>query len=247
MGLLDFPAPVFAWMDAVLFGQAPALVRLALWALLISALSMAIYARLSPQAELKRLKTEIRAGHRDLHAHDGDFSGLMTIAARTVGLSLRHVRLIAPPALAACIPVIVLLVWLAKAYGPAPTESGLPLQMKVTGGGASLRIVSPEQDSDGAPPPAALLVVFGDNGALIAQAPLSPALTRLEKRRWWHWLAGSPAGYLPPDAPIDAVHVRWPRYETHHLGPAWVRFWETPFLAFAIVFTLGIQAAFRIE
>ncbi|MFP4004120.1 MAG: hypothetical protein ACLFV8_10120 [Alphaproteobacteria bacterium] len=246
MGLLDLPAPVFAWTDGVLSGTLPPLARLALWALLISALSMALYALLSPQAELKRLKTEMRAARRALHDHDGDFDGVKTLAARSVGLSLRHLRLVAPAALIACIPVIMLIVWLAKAYGPAMTDSGLPLDMRVTGGDAKLRVVTPGREPDGAGS-GALLAVFGADGTFIAQAPLSPRLTRLEKRRWWHWLAGSPAGYLPPDAPIDSVQVHWPRYETHAIGPAWLRGWETPFLALAVVFTLTIQAVFRIE
>ncbi|MFW6027638.1 MAG: hypothetical protein ACOC91_02405 [bacterium] len=246
VGLLDLPAPVFAWTDSVLFGALAPLARLVLWAFFISALSIALYALLSPQTELKRVKAELREARRLLSAHDGDFDGVKALAGRTIGLSLKHLRLVAPAALMACIPVVMLIVWLAKAYGPAATESGLPLRLEVTGGEADLRIVSPAPDS-GVPATGALLAVFDPDGALIAQAPLSPAVTRLEKRRWWHWLSGSVAGYLPPDAPVDAVRVHWPRYETHDFGPAWLRFWETPFLAFAVIFTLGVQRAFRIE
>jgi len=47
--------------------------------------------------------------------------------------------------------------------------------------------------------------------------------------------------------PVEAVHVRWPRREMFNIGPDWLRGWETPFLALAVIFTLGIQAAFRIE
>lgn len=246
MGLLDLPAPLFTWTDTVLSGSLGPLARLALWALLISALSMGIYALLSPQAELKQVKAELRAARRKLRDHDGDFRGVAALAARTVGLSFRHLRLVTPAALAACIPVAMLLVWLAKSYGAAATESGLPLGMTVSGGNADLRIAVPAETSDRSAR-GAILAVFAKDGGFIAQAPLTPNLTRLEKRHWWHWLSAGTAGYLPPDAPIEAVHVKWPRYETHTFGPAWLRLWETPFLAFAVIFTLGIQAAFRIE
>lgn len=252
MGFLDLPAPFFAWLDGMFAVVLGPLARLALWAAAISALSMALYAVLSPQAELKRLKRDIRTARKELSAFEGDFDGVRALARRSIGLSLRHLRLVAPAALAACIPVVMLIFWLSKAYGSVPTETGLPLGVKALGGGAEVQIVEPASMPAGlaaarGPHSGPVLRVVDMNGREIAVAPLSPTLSRLEKRRWWHWLAGNTAGYLPPDAPLEAVRIDWPRREMYAAGPNWLRGWETPFLALAVVFTLGIQAAFRIE
>ncbi|MDQ3796891.1 MAG: hypothetical protein M3294_04805, partial [Pseudomonadota bacterium] len=54
MGVLDIPAPLFAWLDELIGQLVPPGVRLVLWGVIGAAVSMGLYWLISPQEKIKR-------------------------------------------------------------------------------------------------------------------------------------------------------------------------------------------------
>lgn len=117
MELLDLPASVLTWIDrqaAVVF---PPVVRLVLWGVAGAVVSMSLYRVLSPQDRIARCKLDIRQARRDLDRFDGEFTEAIPLIKRLLKLSLRQVGRVGWPAMAASLPLLVLLVWLNTEYG----------------------------------------------------------------------------------------------------------------------------------
>lgn len=116
MELLQLPAPLFGWIDGLLT-VAPASVRLMVWGAAAGIFSMSLYRTLSPQAHIARSKRE-QAELRDrLDAFDGELVEAWPLIRRLLGLSMAQVGRVAAPAVAASVPVLMLLVWLSGSYG----------------------------------------------------------------------------------------------------------------------------------
>lgn len=122
----------FAWTDAAigaadgLLAAIPALPRLALWGLVSGAVSMGLYAAVSPQRRLAELKDQVRAVRAELNAYDGEFAGAMPLLRRQIGLSFHHLGLTIGPALLAAAPMIAVLVWAAGRFADTTVIAGAP-------------------------------------------------------------------------------------------------------------------------
>lgn len=115
-GLLDPAARALAAVDGW-WGQAlPPTARVAVWALLCAALSMAVYRLLSPRRRVRSLKTEAAAARRRLARYDGELSGALPLMAEQIGTALRVVAAMLPATAAAMAPVLTLTLWLDSAY-----------------------------------------------------------------------------------------------------------------------------------
>ena len=58
MGLLDLPAPLFAWLDALFSGFASPALRLVIWGVIGAVMSMGAYWLLSPQKRIAQAKAD---------------------------------------------------------------------------------------------------------------------------------------------------------------------------------------------
>lgn len=249
MGVLDLPGPLLNGLDHVLGLVAPASVRLALWSALGGALSMALYRVLSPQKRLAELEAKAAEARRALDAHEGEFAEAWPLIGQMLRLSLRRLRLVLWPALAAAVPMIALLVWLSTAFGHQFPPQGASVGAVAHPGTITARFVPagggmPEEGGSQALP--RVLAVDGDDRP-VADMPLTAPVTTLHKRLWWNVLIGNPAGYLPDDGPAERIDLDLPKRQYLPFGPDWLRGWETLFLAAALLSSIAIKMAFRIR
>ncbi|MGF1476478.1 MAG: hypothetical protein ACFB6S_13025 [Geminicoccaceae bacterium] len=255
MGLLDAPAPVLSWLDSGLSAFLPEILRLVLWGFLGAVLSMTLYSLVSPQRRLTALKASIADARRDLAGYDGEFEGLWPRIGRLLGLSFRQLGLVLLPALIASLPVLALLVWTSNQFGYHLPSSGTLVSVSVEGPGERVswqgegpqglttadqvnEISWPGQDE--------ALVLVDPSGEPALWLPLEEPAPVVHKRFWWNGLIGNPAGYLPDEAPVDAVHFDLPRQQFLPLGPSWLRGGEAVLLISLLVVSLIIKVAFRI-
>jgi hypothetical protein len=110
---------VDGWM-----GGLPAFVRLLVWGAATGALSMGLYALLSPQRRLAELKEQVRAVRVQLNGYDGEFAGAMPLLRRQITLSLRHLGLTIGPALVAAAPMLAVLAWAAGRFAGVTLIAG---------------------------------------------------------------------------------------------------------------------------
>jgi len=122
----------FAYTDALIgavdarIAALPVLARLALWGFGSGALSMGLYAAISPQRRLAELKGQVRAVRAELNGYDGEFADAMPLLRRQIALSFRHLGLTIGPALLAAAPMIAVLAWAAGSFGDTTVIAGLP-------------------------------------------------------------------------------------------------------------------------
>lgn len=217
----------------------PSVVRLIVWAVLASALSMAAYRLTSPQQALQRIRRRRGEVQDRLKAYDGAVSDAFPMLGESLRLAFAQLfRVLAPTAVAA-LPVLALLFWLDMAYGydfPAPGQD-----------------VAIETDPAGVP--ARLVPGPGESGWAILLPQPSGAEQRIEltapvpaiyKFQWWNTVIANPAGYLPESAPVELVELHLPAREHLELGPDWARAWYVPFLVVLFASSLAIKLGFRI-
>ncbi|MES1952518.1 hypothetical protein S4A8_16747 [Salinisphaera sp. S4-8] len=238
MGLFDLPAPLFNSLDAAMAGFMPAALRLAIWAVLGSVLTMFLYKLCSPQARIGQAKRDAKAARQRLNAFDGDFADAGPLIKKQFTTAFRHVGLVVPGTLLAILPLLALLLWAETHYGhtlPAPGEA--PTITTVPEGVAT--------HWDDRTQPAKLSV--GDAGAPIAQFDMTAPVGIVTKQPWWHWLAENPLGYLPEDAPVEQIRIDLPVLEVIPFGPAWMHSWLFVFIPVMFIVSLAIYKWAKIE
>lgn len=252
MGLLDLPAPLLSWVDQSLLSALPPALRLVVWALIGSAVSMGLYRLISPQARIARLRDAAVAARRRMAAYDGEFSGLGEMALSSLGLSLRHVGVVLLPAVIASLPVVCLLAWLSNGYGYHQPEPGqiVSVQVQPPTVEAAWQGVTPQSPgSSGVVWPAngeAVRLIDAQNRVLI-ELPLPSAVPIVHKRQWWNRLLGNPIGYLPADGPVDQVTIDLPPRTYLDVKPDWLGSWEMIFLTVLLIASIAIKLVFRIQ
>ncbi|HKJ94161.1 MAG TPA: hypothetical protein VKA32_00860 [Gammaproteobacteria bacterium] len=240
MGLLDYPAPVFSWLDAEFGAVLPPTARLVLWGVLGGILSMALYRWLSPQRRIAEGRRELADARRRLDHYDGDFSGAWPIMAnllRTAGVQVARTGW---PAVIASIPLLCLLLWLSTAYGYRYPESDSVPALRVTPAPGYANWVA----STGQGPPG---IEVADARGGVVTVPLAAPVPVLHHRHWWNALAGNPAGYLPGDSTTREVAIALPPRRYLPAGPAWLRGWELPFFLSLVMTSLVVKRVAHIE
>lgn len=245
MGALDWPGLAFGWLDQMMQAL-PAPGRLALWAMIAAALSMAIYRFASPQARIVRAQSDALAARRALDGYDGEFAEAWPLIRNLLKTALRRVGLVLPGVLLAMLPILALLAWLSTSYGyrfpdndtvvdvaASPAAAGVAAELSVV----PHQAMRPEQHR---------LLLRDPSGAVATSIPLPKPVPVVEKRRWWHALVGNPAGYLPADSAVDRVEIALPAQEMLRMGPAWLRGWEPLFFAVMLSASLAIKRVWRI-
>jgi hypothetical protein len=85
-----------------------------------------------------------------------------------------------------------------------------------------------------------------DRPAGRARASDIASVAVVHKRRWWSWILGNEAGYLPDSAAADSISFALPSREILTIGPAWMRGWELTYFVSLLIVSLAIKLGFRI-
>ncbi|HMA14852.1 MAG: hypothetical protein ACM35H_11775 [Bacteroidota bacterium] len=248
MGLFDLAGPALTWLDRALAAAVPDAGRLVLWGLFAAAVSMALYAVLSPQHRLRRVREDAVAARHALDQHEGSFEEARPLMARMFATSMKQLGLVLMPAVVASLPMLFMLTWLYGAFSyTLPDQPGaVDLRTAPTGYEASIR---PSQLASSAPVAVAgapTLVVQDGRGRVVDERPLSAPVTTLHKERWWNVLIANPIGYLADDSPLELVEIDLPRREVLSVGPWWMRTWEFVFFTTLVAASLAIKLLFRL-
>jgi hypothetical protein len=86
------------------------------WALLSGAVSMTLYAKLSPQVALQALKAEQKASRQALLRHEGSVPELYRMIGKDLILSLKQLAKIFIPVAISILPVIYIISCLFETY-----------------------------------------------------------------------------------------------------------------------------------
>ncbi len=254
MGILDFPGPLFEWVDTLLRPGLSPIARLSVWALAAAAASMGIYRLSSSQEKIKAVQDKVNGAQQALVRYEGEFAGLLVLIRSCLVLPLQQVGLVLGPALLGSLPAVCLILWISTVYGHDFPQAAQEIEVRLspptrnvswtagTRAGADVGVWRL------AWPAAGKIVDLRDEaGRSLLSLPLEFPVAVIEKRRWWNTLTGNPVGYLPADAEIDSVSLALPEQEVLGFGPAWLRSWETPFFALLVVFSVAIKILFRIR
>jgi hypothetical protein len=246
--------PALSTVDGWLAGLLPFVLRLMIWGALGGSLSILIYARLSPQASIKRLKKKMRGLQREMLGLDLQFADFLKLSGENLKTSLRLFAVVLGPGLVSVLPVLLFAVWIhtCMAYN-APASRG-DLVAATADGSVDLRVTG-ENNSDTSPggkvgddvsATSDTVVIMADGEVVYSGTPLSPPTPVLHKRRWWSVILGSPAGYVVDDAPVDSIRLNLAKKQALKWGPGWARGWELPFFVFVFIAALGLKLGLRI-
>ncbi len=254
MGLLDFPAPLFSWVDAVLMGPLPPLMRLCFWGVFGGGLSMLIYQVLSPQDRLAQVKKQAARALKTLAGYDGDFEGLWPLLKNSIGLSLKQIGLALGPTIAASLPVLFILVWMSNTYDGAQPQPGEQIQFSVAPDTQAIWLTLAQSSTKVAalrqiswPGLGEKIQLYDARGVALATLPLPSAVPVLHKRFWWNAIIGNSSGYLPAESDVEQIKFALPVKTYLDFGPNWLGSWEVVFFAVLIFSSLAIKFIFRIH
>jgi hypothetical protein len=240
MGVLDAPAPLFSMADRVLDSFLPPIGRLIVWAGLAALVSMEVYRVLSPQAEIAKLRSDLRQAQRCLSQFDGEFGEAWPLIARSLSLAVRRIVVVLPATIAGSLPMLMLIVWLDNTYSHTFPPAGEPARVEVK---------QPYSGEWQPPAPGRRphAVVRSQDGRVVVDKPVRAAVPELHKRQWWNALVGNPAGYLKEDAPVDRLSIDLPTRQILLAGPQWLRGWQATFFVAVLLFGIAMKWVRQIE
>jgi hypothetical protein len=255
MGVFDVASPLFSWVDGLMSGWLPDMVRLLFWAVVAGVASMALYGLTSNQARLAAIKAEMAGLRKQITEFDGPFSEMWRLVGRNLRLALRQVWVTFVPAIIASVPVIFLLVWVSNSFDATMPEPGAQVEVEAFArDGAALPPLRWQGDARAAeegkwtvawPDPGKHLELSDADQVLLTLPPPAPVGV-VHQRRWWNVLLGNPAGYLP-QGQVDAVEIDVPRREYLPFGPDWLRGWIPLFFAVLIATSLLVKVLWRLH
>lgn len=243
-GLLDLASPLLSWMDGALAAVLPTAGRLVLWGLVAAAFSMALYAVVSPQQRLRRVRKRAVDARRALDSFDGSFAEARPLIAAMLTSSMRQLGLVLAPALLASLPLLFLLAWLHGSFAYVLPEPSAAVSLRTEPQGYQASLQPTEERVGEVPVPS--LVVRDGTGRVVEARALNAPVTVLHKAQWWNSLIANPLGYLADDSPLERVEIDLPRLEVISFGPAWLRTWEAVFFTALVAASLAIKLAFRL-
>lgn len=246
MEWLELPARGLGWVDlqmSLLLGPA---LRLALWSSVAGVLTMLLYGVLSPQRRIAAAKLELAVAKQQLDRFDGEMHDALPLMRRMLASAFRQLGLVATPAIAAVLPMIVLAAWIAQTYGyvlPAPQQNvavrAAPASMQAQWQPSAAR-------TDGRVDPPRL-TLRDDAGRTVGEVEMQAPVPVVAKRTWRTAMIVSPLGFLPDEQPVERVEIDLPRREFIAWGPSWMRGWEFLFFGVLTVVALGLKRALRLQ
>jgi hypothetical protein len=252
-GLFDLLTPLFAWLDAQLAQVLPTLARIALWAVLGSLVSIAIYRLTLRRQRLAELKSRLRSARREVLDYDGELAGFTPLVTAFLRLNLAHVRLTALPALLASLPLLCFIVWLDNSHGYALPKAGEPVRLSLAPADVPVdwSPASAATRAEGAwivtwPTGAQSHALRAGDRSVLLELPLAAPVPRIHKRSWWNYLFGNPLGYLPAEAAVEQIEIALPPKRLIAALPSWLGGWEATFFVTLCLVSLGLMARLRL-
>ena len=261
---------VFGTIDSLL-AFLPLWLRVTLWGFGLGGGSMLMYGWLSDQERIAEVKEDVEVARQKMQGYDGEeFGPLLEMVKESLGLSVKQLKIMLGPTLAAGIPILGLLIWMEGAYthkfpepgaqikavvepagalqdeDPAatwqPSGAVAPLdgEQREEEGAASVELTWPSADAT------VQLVETGSDRPLIT-LPTKVPRARITQKSWSHWFFPNPAGYLPADGPVDRVTIYLPTRTVLPFGPHWLQTWHVLFLFVLSVAALGVKVGFDID
>jgi hypothetical protein len=252
MALSDVVFPLLNAIDGGL-GFLPPLFRVCLWGVVCGIGSMLIYRWLSPQQRIAATNAEIRTTRVELRAASEDLRRSLALSGRQLLLSLRVLRLALGGTVAAGVPVLFVLFWLAGAFGNALPAAGATVAVERAPADAPL-VVNGRAVADpaaGAPtirwPAEGDALRIDDGTATLFDRSVSTAgFAVLHQFRWWNLLVRNPWGYLPESSTLTRITFQFERRRLVQGVPLWLSTWELPFFASLIAASLALRRALAI-
>jgi hypothetical protein len=252
MALLDPALVALGTIDDGLAALLPALPRLVLWGAAAGAAAMAVYRLCSNQGRIRSQQQKVKQARGAMLAAGPDAS-MLELSTANLKASFGLLGMVVLPGLVSALPVLLVLVWLAGAYGFTAPQPGAEVRIAATPADVGLT-VDPESaantTADGIlliwPADPAAVHIADSSGTIVERLPGDPPIDVVAKRQWWNALLGNPAGYLPDTAAADAVTFELPRRELLGFGPGWLRGWEATFIASVLIASIAIKLVFRI-
>ena len=253
MGLFDLPAPLFSAVDHLFGLVLPAFLRLTLWGTFAGWLTMLAYRKISNQKKISTLKAEQKIRQKEIAGFDGEFEELMPLIRSTLGLGFRQLGLAIGPALLATIPVLFIVVWVSGQFGYLAPERGSKVRIHSEPAGIEVQWLPGDQSrpvGDGWlvnwPAPENPLSLQRDGNTLLT-LPTSRDVPIIHKKKWWNILIGNPIGYLPEDAPMQAIHMGLQPQQIIGFGPAWTQGWMFTFFLSFLLASLAFKFLLKID
>jgi len=116
---------LFNNVDAMMHSLPPT-ARLCVWAAVSGICSMLLYRRFSPQSELDGLISRIAENKKKMRDHEGSFDEALALSKESLRLAMKRLTSVALPSLAAGVPVILVMLWMEKAYAQLPAREYFP-------------------------------------------------------------------------------------------------------------------------
>jgi hypothetical protein len=212
-------------------------VRVCLWGVASGALAMGVYALLSPQAAIRRLKDRARELRGNMLRPDFAETPFGPTARENLRVSFALLARTAGPTIVAALPVLVTAIWIDITHGYVLPEVGsLKVQSSETATAHGVRLIVSSGKS---------IIVMADRQKIYA-GPMG-ATPFLEKRRWWNSLIEAPAGYLSPTSPVEQVALNVRRRAVWARMAEWAAGWEAPFFMFVFAAALFFKFRYRID
>ena len=212
-------------------------VRVCLWGVASGALAMGVYALLSPQAAIRRLKDRERELRGNMLRPDFAETPFGPTARENLRVSFALLARTSGPTIIAALPVLVTAVWIDITHGYVlPVRGTLKVLSSEQAIAHDVRLfISPEKS----------IVVMADRQTIF-EGPIA-ATPFLEKRRWWNSLIEAPAGYLVPSSPVEQVAFNVRRRAVWAGMAEWAAGWEAPFFMFVFAAALFFKFRYRID
>lgn len=246
--MLEFLFPLFGVADRALAVFLPAFMRVLLLSAAVSALSMLVYSRVSPQKRLAAMRRlGARLNRRLVAASDGEFREVLALSRKSLFLNLGRLARTLPGVMVAAVPVVALLLWTWRAYDRQWPPAGTTVEFAVTPAGAAIGPKDHIHANDRGvhhvrlSPSGEPLALVDAAGLVLLTIPPQDGTFAWSRRTTSARVLGSPERALPPQAAVERIEFRLPPRELLSVGPSWMRGWPLPFLLAATLTPLWIK------
>lgn len=249
-----FPAfnIIHMWLEVRL----PLIGCIAIWGVIAGLAAMTIYTTVANQAVISKLKTEIRnIRGQMLDPSLESYSEYTILAKNNLTVSLTLLGTTIGPALLSAVPVLLLAVWLDTYHGYILPEKQNPVSLTVIPDDKNIRIYPSELAYANADSiilvqpsiPSGKISLHADGQLAYSGNPFSPPVPVITKEKWWNFLLAGKAGYVISVAPIEEIHMNFPRKRIVEGWPGWAAGWELTFFFSVIMTALALKIIFRID
>ena len=259
LALFDLFSPALSWIDNVMditLAIAPVW-RIACFAAVGGIASMALFKKLSNQAELAVLKQRIKAAQEEFGGSDlgpGELKGIIKLNLMLTG---RQLWISFWPALVSSIPILFLLAFCSNQFNVAPADSDFRLYVTPKGlqnSPAQYEWIGVNAQWDARKKAWTFYnLKQGQTASLMLDDQLQLGLPTavptdiVHVKRWWNFLFSNPAGYLDTNASIESFEFNTPTQIIIDWGPGWMRGWLFSFMLFLLMFAVAIKIVWKIH